>query len=287
MKETKQRSLWGDAFHRLLRNRGATISAFFLLALLLVGILGNALFDYETQVIGQDMAQRLIPPCWEHPFGTDNMGRDMLIRILYGARYTLPVAFFSTLIGMVLGVVIGGIAGYCGGRIDNIIMRCIDVWAALPNLLLAILLVSVMGQGLVPLVVSMGLTSVAMFARITRSSVISKGSVEYAEAARAIGATDLEILFQHVLPNSLSPILVQVTLRMGAAIVSCSALSFLGLGVEMPDPEWGALLSAGREFIRRAPWMCMYPGVVIMTVVIAFNQLGDGLRDALDPKLKH
>ena len=283
----KQRNLWSDAFHRLLKNRGATISAVFLIALLIVGLLGDVLFDYETQVIGQDYSQRMLPPSLEHPFGTDNMGRDLLVRVLYGARYTLPVAFFSTMIAMVLGVIIGGIAGYFGGKVDNIIMRCVDIWAALPNLLLAILLVSVMGVGLIPLVISMGLTSVAIFARITRSSVISKGGAEYAEAARAIGATDAQILFQHILPNSLSPVLVQMTLRMGAAIISCSAMSFLGLGVDMPKPEWGALLSAGREFIRRAPWMCMVPGITIMLVVIAFNQLGDGLRDALDPKLKN
>ena len=283
----KQRNLWSDAFHRLLKNRGATISAVFLIALLIVGLLGDVLFDYETQVIGQDYSQRMLPPSLEHPFGTDNMGRDLLVRVLYGARYTLPVAFFSTMIAMVLGVIIGGIAGYFGGKVDNIIMRCVDIWAALPNLLLAILLVSVMGVGLIPLVISMGLTSVAIFARITRSSVISKGGAEYAEAARAIGATDAQILFQHILPNSLSPVLVQMTLRMGAAIISCSAMSFLGLGVDMPKPEWGALLSAGREFIRRAPWMCMFPGITIMLVVIAFNQLGDGLRDALDPKLKN
>ena len=282
----KQRGLWSDAFHRLLKNRGATISAILLLVLLLIGVFGNILFDYENEIIGQTLTDRLLSPSAEHIFGTDNVGRDLFKRVLYGARYTLPVAFFSTMIAMLLGVVIGGVAGYFGGTVDNVIMRCIDVWAALPNLLLAILLVSIMGIGLIPLVISMGLTSMTIFARITRSSVISKGGAEYAEAAKAIGATDIQILFQHILPNSLSPILVQMTLRMGAAIISCSSMSFLGLGVEMPNPEWGALLSAGRDFIRRAPWMCTFPGIVIMLVVIAFNQLGDGLRDALDPKLK-
>ena len=282
----KHRSLWADAFHRLLKNKGATISAVFLILLLLIGIFGNVLFDYETEIIGQDLSQRLLAPNAQHIFGTDNVGRDVFKRILYGARYTLPVAFSSTMIAAVLGVTIGGISGYFGGKVDNIIMRCIDVWAALPNLLMAILLVSIMGTGLIPLVIAMGLTSMTMFARITRSSVISKGGAEYAEAAKAIGIPNMTILFRHILPNSLSPILVQFTLRMGAAIISCSSMSFLGLGIDMPNPEWGAMLSAGRDFIRRAPWLCTFPGLTIMLVVIAFNQLGDGLRDALDPKLK-
>lgn len=285
--EVKRRSLWGDALHRLLKNKGATVSAIFLVFLLILGLLGNVIFDYETQVVGQDMMQRLLPPSLEHPFGTDNMGRDLFIRVIYGARYTLPVSLVSTIISLIIGVILGGFAGFFGGRIDQIIMRFVDIWSALPNMLLGILLVSVMGIGLVPLTLALGLSSFAIFTRITRSSVISKGSVEYAEAARAIGARDIEILFQHVLPNSLSPILVQFTTRLGGAIIACSSLSFLGLGVEMPNPEWGALLSAGREFIRRAPWLCTFPGLTIMIVVIAFNQLGDGLRDALDPKLKH
>lgn len=195
--EVKRRSLWGDALHRLLKNKGATISGIFLIFLLILGLLGNVIFDYETQVVGQDMMQRLLPPSLEHPFGTDNMGRDLFIRVIYGARYTLPVSLISTIISLIIGVILGGFAGFFGGRIDQIIMRFVDIWSALPNMLLGILLVSVMGIGLVPLTLALGLSSFAIFTRITRSSVISKGSVEYAEAARAIGARDIEILFQH------------------------------------------------------------------------------------------
>ena len=284
--ELKQRGLWGDALHRLLKNRGATISAVFLIVLFLIGLFGNVIFDYETQVIGQDISARLLPPSLEHPFGTDNMGRDLFVRVLYGARFTLPIGLSSTLIAMVVGVIIGGVAGYYGGAVDNIIMRIIDIWSAIPGLLLTIMLVSIMGIGIWPLIISMAIYGFTSFARITRSSVISKGNEEYAEAARAVGATNAQILFQHILPNSLSPILVELTLRMGSAILTCSAMSYLGLGVEIPNPEWGALLSAGRDYIRQASWLCTFPGLTIMLVVIAFNQLGDGLRDALDPKLK-
>lgn len=282
----KRKSLWGDAFRRLLKNKGATISAIFLIVMFLIGVFGNVIFDYELQVVGQNIAERQLSPSWAHPFGTDNLGRDLFVRVLYGSRFTLPIAISSTLMAMVVGVIIGGIAGYYGGAVDNVIMRVIDVWSAIPGLLLTIMLVSIMGLGVWPLIISMAIYGFTSFARITRSSVISKGNEEYAEAARAVGATNTQILFQHIIPNSLSPILVELTLRMGTAIISCSAMSYLGLGVEVPNPEWGALLSAGRDFIRSAPWYCMFPGITIMLVVIAFNQLGDGLRDALDPKLK-
>lgn len=284
--EVKKRGLWGDALHRLLKNKGATISAIFLIVMFMIGLCGDIIFDYETDVVGQNVSERMQPPSLKHPFGTDNTGRDLFVRVLYGSRFTLPIALSSTLLAMIVGVVIGGIAGYYGGAVDNIIMRIIDIWSAVPGLLLTIMLVSIMGIGVWPLIISMAIYGFTSFARITRSSVISKGNEEYAEAARAVGATHAQILFQHIIPNSLSPILVELTLRMGTAIITCSAMSYLGLGVEVPNPEWGALLSAGRDYIRQAPWMCMFPGLTIMIVVIAFNQLGDGLRDALDPKLK-
>lgn len=285
-KELKKRGLWGDALHRLRQNKGATVSAIFLIVVFLIGLFGNVLFDYDTQIVGQNISERLLAPSFQHPFGTDSMGRDLLLRVLYGARYTLPIALSSTLIAMVVGVIIGGVSGFYGGKIDNIIMRLIDVWSALPGLLLTIMLVSIMGVGIWPLILSMAIYGFTSFARITRASVIAKGNEEYAEAARAVGATDVQILFQHIIPNSLSPILVELTLRMGTAIINCSAMSYIGLGVEVPNPEWGALLSAGRDYIRSGSWLCIFPGLTIMLVVIAFNQLGDGLRDALDPKLR-
>lgn len=282
----RKNSRSADAMRRLFQNKGATISGIFILVLFLIGLFGNVIFDYETQVTGQVISERFLPPSLEHPFGTDNVGRDLLVRVLYGARYTLPIALSSTLIAMVVGVIIGAVAGFYGGRVDNIIMRIIDIWSALPGLLLTIMLISIMGIGIWPLVLSMAIYGFTSFARITRASVIAKGNEEYAEAARAVGATDREILFEHIIPNSISPILVEFTLRVGTAIISCSAMSYLGLGVEVPNPEWGALLSAGRDYIRSAPWLCIYPGITIILVVVAFNQLGDGLRDAMDPKLK-
>lgn len=271
---------------RLIRNKGAIAGATFLLILALLAIFSDVIYDYKVDVIGQNLKERFVHPCWEHPFGTDHLGRDLLARIIYGARASLPVGFIAVMVSLCFGMILGACAGFFGGRVDDIIMRAMDIFHAVPNILLAIVLVAAMGTSTFSLCLALGIASTPAFARITRAAVLSVGNQEFVESARAIGCTNAEIIAQHIIPNCLSPILVQASLRVGSAIISASGLSYLGLGVPAPMPEWGSLLSGGRNYMRDHSYLTMIPGLVIMFTVIAFNQLGDGLRDAMDPKLK-
>lgn len=276
----------GDVLHRLSKNKGAMLGLFIISVLVFISVFADVLFDYDTQVIAMNVAERLQSPSWKHPFGTDDMGRDMLIRILYGARYSLAIGTVAVLIALLFGVVLGAVAGYYGGVTEEVIMRITDIFASVPYMLMAIVIVSVLGSSAINLMIAVGVTSIPGFVRITRASVLTVRNQEFLEAARAIGRTNTSIIFHHVLPNCLSPIIVQVTLRIASAIISASGLSFLGLGVPKPSPEWGSLLSAGRGFMRDYGYLTLFPGITIMITVLAFNLLGDGLRDALDPKLK-
>ena len=214
------------------------------------------------------------------------MGRDILIRVIYGARYSLSVGLVAVGISIVIGVTLGAIAGFVGGVLENIIMRITDIFIAVPNILLAIAIVSALGQSTLNLMVAIGICSAASFVQVARAAVMTVRSNEYVEAARAIGATNREIIFSHILPNSLAPIIVQATLRVGASIISASSLSFLGIGVPLPAPEWGAMLSSGRNYIRDYSYMTLFPGLAIMLTVVSLNLVGDALRDSIDPKLK-
>lgn len=214
------------------------------------------------------------------------MGRDILIRVIYGARYSLSVGLVAVGISIVIGVTLGAIAGFVGGVLENIIMRITDIFIAVPNILLAIAIVSALGQSTLNLMVAIGICSAASFVQVARAAVLTVRSNEYVEAARAIGATNREIIFSHILPNSLAPIIVQATLRVGASIISASSLSFLGIGVPLPAPEWGAMLSSGRNYIRDYSYMTLFPGLAIMLTVVSLNLVGDALRDSIDPKLK-
>jgi len=285
-KKYKKRTPTGEILHRLRKNKGAMLSAAFLIALALLALFANVIYDYETDIIGQNLQARFVKPCLEHPFGTDNLGRDQLARVIYGARSSLPVGLVAVMVALSIGMVLGAFAGFFGGRVENFIMRFMDIFAAVPNILMAIALVAVMGTSTFSLMVALGVSSVPAFARITRASVLSVRNQEFVESARAIGCTNAEIIFQHVIPNCLSPIIVQCTLRMGSAIISAAGLSYVGLGVPPPMPEWGGLLSAGRNYIRDYSYLTTFPGLAILITVIAFNMLGDGLRDAMDPKLK-
>lgn len=285
-KKYKKRSHAGEVWRRFRKNKGALIGGSFILLLLLLALFGNVLYDYETDIVAQNIANRFIHPCWEHPFGTDHLGRDVFARMIYGIRASLPVGFVAVMISLVFGMVLGSIAGFFGGWLDNVIMRCLDIFNAMPTILMAIVLIAVMGISTMSLMIAIGLSSVPSFARISRAAVLMVRNQEFVESARAIGCTDLEVIFQHVLPNCLSPIIVQTTLRMGSAIISASSLSYLGLGVTPPMPEWGALLSGGRAYMLDHGYLTVFPGLAIMLTVIAFNLMGDGLRDAMDPKLK-
>ena len=282
----KARSQAAEVWRQFRRNKGAVAGSAIVLVIVFIALFADVLLDYDTQVIGQNVADRLQWPNANHWFGTDELGRDIFCRILYGTRFSCSVGLVAVTIGLVIGVTLGAVAGYFGGAIEEIIMRSTDILSAVPNMLMAIVIVSVLGQSIRNLMFAVGITSVPQFVRITRAAVLTVRNQEYVEASKAIGLNNRKIIFRHILPNCLSPIIVQATLRVASAIISASSLSFLGLGVPAPDPEWGALLSGGRKYIRDYAYMTFFPGLAIMITVLALNLMGDGLRDALDPKLK-
>ena len=284
--EFQKNSQVKETFRRLARNRGAMIGIVILSIQLLQALSADLLFDYETMVEANNVSQRLLPPCWEHPFGTDQFGRDMLARVVHGSRLSLTVAACSVTLSLLAGGLLGAVSGYFGGVVDNVIMRFMDVVMAIPMTMFAIVIVAALGTSTVNLIIALGIASVPLFARVVRSAVLTVRDVEYIEAARAIGAKHSTIILRHILPNCMAPIIVQVTLRMASAIYNTAALSFLGMGVSVPSPEWGALLSNGRNFISQSGYLCVIPGLAIMLTVLSLNMLGDGLRDALDPRLK-
>ena len=284
-KEIKRRSVWQEATERLLRNRLAMLGlAILLIVIILCSLAGVICPDGQN---AQDPTKAFIAPCKEFIFGTDQLGRSMLSRVLYGGRVSILIAFVSTAISAVLGTVLGTVAAYYGGTVDDIIMRVLDVFSAIPNLLLAIALAAILGSGVFNCMLAVGVAAVPGFARVVRAPILAVMNNEYIEAARSIDATDRRIMFVHVLPNVLSPIIVQATTNLAQAILMAASLSFLGLGVQAPNAEWGALLSTGREFIKKQPYLTMVPGMAIASVVFSMNLFGDGLRDALDPKLKY
>lgn len=286
VKKYKKTSQFKEVMGQLMKNKAAVAGLVFLISLVIVSASADLLFDYDTQVIEQNISQRLQWPSMAHPFGTDEYGRDLLARVVHGSRLSLSVSFVSVIISLVMGGVLGAISGYYGGLIDSIIMRITDIFLAIPMTLLAIVIVAALGANTTNLIISLSLSAVPTFARIVRGSVLTVREVEYIEAAGAIGARDGTIIFSHILPNCIGPIIVQTTLRVAAMISNTAALSFLGLGVQAPAPEWGALLSAGRNYIRDYSYLTFIPGLAIMLTILALNLLGDGLRDALDPRLK-
>lgn len=280
------RSQMAEIWHQFRRNKGAMVGSAVVLLIVFIALFSDVFLDYDTQVVGQNLADRLQWPNAKHWFGTDELGRDIFFRVLYGTRFSCSVGLVAVTIGLLLGVTLGAIAGFYGGWIEELIMRSTDILSAVPNMLLAIVIVSVLGQSIWNLMLAVGITSVPEFVRITRAAVLTVRNQEYVEASKAIGLTNRKIIFKHILPNCLSPIIVQATLRVASAIISASSLSFLGLGVPAPSPEWGALLSGGRKYIRDYSYMTLFPGLAIMITVLALNMMGDGLRDSLDPKLK-
>ena len=282
----QKNSQFKDMVRRLFKNKAAVAGLVFLIFLILMAIFADVLFDYNTQCINQNIPERLQWPSAQHWFGTDEYGRDLLIRIVFGSRISLSIGFIAVLFGLIVGGVLGAVAGFFGGKIDNIIMRLCDIFLAVPMMLMAIVIVAALGASIVNLVIALSISSVPTFARIVRSAVLTVRDMDYVEAARAIGVKTPRILARYILPNCMGPIIVQTTLRVAATISNTAALSFLGLGVKAPQPEWGALLSSGREFIRDSGYLACIPGICIMLTILALNLLGDGLRDALDPRLK-
>lgn len=282
----KSRSQMSLAMRRLMKNKTAILGLIIIISLILLALFADVLFDYDEVVIKQNIAEMRQPPSLAHPFGTDELGRDILARVVHGTRVSLSIGFTSTLLASLIGGTIGAVSGYFGKRVDMIISRIMDMLLAIPGTLLAIAIVAVLGTSVTNLIMAMVISSIPKFARITRGAVLTVKDVEYIEAARAIGATDRTIILSHVIPNCMAPILVEMTLNISFAILTISGLSFLGLGVEQPRPEWGAMLSSSRTYIRDYSYMALFPGLAIMVTILAFNLLGDGLRDALDPRLK-
>ena len=273
-----------DIWRRLRKNRlavagGALLALFLLLAAL-------APWVAPRDPLAQDLYGRLAPPSSAHWFGTDDFGRDILSRVVHGARVSLRVGVAAVVIALLLGTAIGLIAGYWGGLIDNLLMRLMDLMLAFPGILLAIVIVAVLGPGLNNAMLAVGIVSIPQYARLVRASVLTIREQDYVTAVRALGAGDVRIILTAILPNCIAPLTVQSTLGMAGAILDAAGLSFLGLGAQPPIPEWGAMLSGGRDFILSAPWVLTFPGLAILLTVLAFNLLGDGLRDAFDPKTR-
>ena len=281
----RRQGKYRDTFRRLRRNRLAMAGLVMLLLLVLVALLANwiAPFPFDRQ----DLANNFQPPSRGHWFGTDEFGRDILSRILFGARVSLEVGVLVVSFAVTIGGLLGALAGYYGGLADEAIMRAMDVLLAVPSLLLAIAIAATLGGGLFNLMIAVGISSVPGYARLVRASTLTTKGMEYIEAAKAVGASDLRIILEHILPNCAAPVIVQATLGMAFAVLMAAALSFIGLGIQPPNPEWGSMLSSGRGYIRDYPYMTMFPGLAIMLTILALNFLGDGLRDALDPKLRN
>lgn len=277
-------STWRRVIRRFLRYRPALFGSAVVALLIVVALAAPWVAGQDPYFQDYDALKE--PPSESHWLGTDALGRDILSRVIYGAQVSLQIQLAAVLIALVLGTLLGMFGGYYGGVTDNLIMRCMDILLAFPGIFLAIAIIAVLGPGLLNLMLAAGIYSVPQFARIVRGSILSLKEKEFVEAARAAGESDGAILFRYLLPNSMAPIIIQTTLRMATVLLTASGLSFLGLGVQPPRAEWGAMLSTARPYIITAPHVATFPGLAIMLVVMGFNLFGDGLRDSLDPRLK-
>ena len=284
------RTLWGDAWMRLKKNKLAIIAAIWILFIILIAVTADlwvpsVLGDPNATASDMAAASRL-PPSLEHPFGTDNLGRDVLSRVIYGARISLTVGVVATGISTAIGLVMGAIAAYYGGIWDTLIMRLADIFLAFPYTLFVVAMIAVIGNGIQNVFIAIGILGWPQIARVFRSAILSVKENDYVDAARSMGASDVRIIARHIFPNSVASIVVYATMNIGGAILTESALSFLGMGVVPPDPSWGTLIQAGQQFLQTEPWLMILPGLAILSTVLAFTLLGDGLRDALDVKMK-
>jgi len=285
-KNSVDNSQWMVIWHSLKSNKVAFICLILVVLLFLLSVSVDMIFDYEEDIIKQTISERLQPPSMKHWFGTDAYGRDYFSRIAYASRITMFIALASTFFAAVFGILIGAAAAFFNAKLDNIVQRLLDIVIAVPTILLAICVMAVLGGGVINMIVAFTISQIPKFSRIIRSSVLVIKENEYIEAAEAIGASKMRTLITHLIPNTLGTTLVQITMNVSYIILSTAALGYLGLGVSAPEPEWGLMLSEAREFMRSEPYLIMIPGVVIVVTALAFNLLGDGLRDAMDPKLK-
>jgi len=284
MTNVKKKSQFVEVVKRISYNKGAVFGGILFLAVVLLAIFAPLIAPYDYMKV--NIPNRCLAPCREFLLGTDYMGRDMFSRVLYGARYSLLIGVGSVLFSAVFGVIIGAAAGYFGGWLDGLVMRLCDVIQSIPGMILNIALACVLGPGVFNTILALGFQGIAGTARLMRSSILNVRKMEYLDAARTSNCSSFRIIVKHVFPNTFAPILVQSTMGVGARIMAAAGMSYIGIGVQPPTPEWGAMLADSRDFIMKYPHMCLIPGVCIMIVVLALNLFGDGLRDALDPKLK-
>lgn len=280
----KKNSQIKEVLHRLAKNKIAMLGLIIVLIEIVLAIIAKWIVPYDWNAI--DILNAKAAPSMQHFFGTDELGRDIFSRVIYGARYSLSIGIFATLITTVTGTVIGAIVGYYGGAFDNIVMRILDIIQAMPPILFNIVIAAALGSGFMNTLVALAVGGIPGAARLVRGSVMGIRKMEYLESADSINCGKMRTIFVHVLPNAISPSIVACTMNVANLILTAASLSFIGLGVQAPTPEWGAMLSASRNYIRDCPYMVLFPGIAIAITVLALNLLGDGLRDAMDPKLK-
>jgi ABC-type dipeptide/oligopeptide/nickel transport system permease subunit len=283
-KEEKRPNPFLDFLRRMTKSFSAKLGAIIFVLLVLIVLIGPFFSPYDVN--GIDLTNMYAGVSKAHWLGCDSMGRDMLTRLMYGGRYSLTLGIIASLFGALIGVIIGSIAGYAGGKVENAIMRLMDVWSALPGMLLCILVSNVMGSGFFPTVIALAVGGVPGTVRMIRGQILTERSKEYIEAAQSINCSSVSIMFRHLLPNVIQPIIVTTTMGIGSTMIMAASLSYIGLGIQPPNPEWGAMLSDGRAYIMTNPHMILVPGIAIAIAVFAINLLGDGVRDALDPKLR-
>ncbi len=280
----KNSSLTKEAWRRLCRNKTAILGLVIIGLFLVIGIFANLIIPYDYAA--QDYTAVSQPPSAQHLFGTDAFGRDLFSRCIYGTRYSLPISLLSVAASLVIGGLLGFVAGYCGGKVDNVIMRFMDIFQAIPGTLLCIAIVAVMGNSLPVLVIAMCIGSLPGCAKTCRGAIMTVRTNDYVESSVSIGASNARILISHMIPNAVGPIIIYLVQMVGRNILMISMLSYIGVGIAPPTPEWGSLLSYGKDYIQSGPYMVIFPGLMIMISVFAVNLFGDGLRDALDPRLK-
>ena len=283
--QRKSYSQWELILLRFKKNKLAVASIFVLAIIALIILTAPLYMDYEKAIL-QDMSIRFQPPSLEHPFGTDLYGRDLLARVIYGGRISLFAGIAIIILSFIFGVLIGSVAGFFGGTVDQILMRFVDIFMAVPTIFLAMAIVTALGEGIVNIIIAFVICNIPSYSRIVRSSTMTLRTMEYVEAAKCYGASNLHIILKHIIPNGIGPVIVTATISLGTAILCISSLGFLGLGISAPTPEWGTLLADNRAYIRYYPYLGILPGVAIILTVMCVNFIGDGLRDALDPKMK-
>lgn len=286
--QTTPGGLWHEAFYRLVRNPGAIIGAVIVAAFVVIATFAPLLAPYSPLEQNLDLvAEGCCPgPSWEHPMGVDDLGRDELSRVIYGARFSLLIGIVSVAVGLTVGLLLGSIAGYFR-RMDNPIMRITDVMLAIPGFLMAIGIAALLGPGLLSVMIAIGIVNIPIFTRLMRGSILGQKENDYVLAARSVGVPSRKVLAGHILPNAISPVIVAGTLALATAIIDAAGLGFLGLGPQDPaTPEWGTMLTDAVRYLQTAPFLAFFPGMAIVVVVMGFNLIGDGLREALDPKLR-